>query len=44
MSDKGFLGILGNIFGTILGFILSKISDIITAKRERQRYKKSITI
>lgn len=39
MGDNGFLGILGAIFGTILGFSLSKISDIITAKREKKRYQ-----
>lgn len=39
MSDDGILGILGTILGAILGFTLSKISDIITAKRERRRYQ-----
>jgi hypothetical protein len=39
MGDNGFLGILGTIFGIILGFSLSKISDIITAKREKQSYQ-----
>jgi hypothetical protein len=39
MDDNGLLGVLSIIFGTILGFSLSKISDIITAKRQKQRYQ-----
>jgi len=35
----GYLGIIGTIIGVIIGFGLSKISDLITAKRERQRNK-----
>jgi len=36
MSDEIIIGIF-TLLGTILGFSLTKISDIITAKRERRR-------
>ena len=42
MSDDivvGILGITAAIIGTFSGFAISKISDSITAKRERKRYQ-----
>jgi hypothetical protein len=40
----GYLGIIGTLLGAILGFAISKISDIITAKREKQRYQNLIGV
>jgi hypothetical protein len=38
MTDEIIVGFF-TLGGTLLGFGLTKISDIIAAKRERKRYK-----